>query len=210
MEILDTGGTRRLQAIFERIRTELPATMQTVAAVMAAEASARAPSPQQEYDTLMTGEGNPEGITSIPPMPLSIGDDDGDHRLRFYKPEQLYLQNVIVNSYKCDGLMIGVGSIAELDASSVYEWRNVTGDIYSTHFPAWEMWEGGIDGSFYVSPTHFTGRHIPTLKPGIGKENQRYFMYKSIPAVRMYSGINITKYIEQIIIPAVRAIAQQG
>jgi len=160
---------------------------------------------------MMLGQGNPEGITSVPPMPLSMGEGDGDgQRLRFYKPQSMYLQNIVAESYMCDGLVVGIGNIAMLNASSVYEWRNVTGDIWSCDFPFWRAWEGGIDGSFYVSPTHFTGRHIPTLKPGIGKENQRYFMYKSIPAVRMYSGINITKYIEQIIIPAVRAIAQQG
>jgi hypothetical protein len=209
--IADTGGSKRLQAMFDRLRTELPTTMRNVAEVMAGEAASRAPTPQEEYETLMVGDGNPEGITNVPPMPTSINDTDGDSkRLRFFKPEQLYLQNMLIGSYKCDGLMIGVGSIAELNAASVYEWKNVTGDIYSTNFPAWEFWETGVNGSFYIEPKNFSGKHEPTLKPGKGKENYRYFMYKRIPGRRMLTGINVDKYIQSIILPAVKRIAAQG
>lgn len=209
--VVNTGGDERLRRMFANIRAKLPETLQSVGAVIAAEASARAPSPQEEYETMMVGSGNPEGITGVAPMPLSLSDSDPDSkRLRFYKPEAMYLQNAIIDNYAIDGLVVGVGNVAMLDAASHYEWRNVTGDIYECSFPFWRAWEGGIDGSFFISPKHFTGKHTPTLKPGSGPDNQRYFMYKSIDAHHMYGGINIDRYIERILIPAVREIARSS
>ena len=209
MAVSDVGGTKRLRDLFQKITKQLPATMAVVASTAAAEAAVRAPSPQEEYQIMMQGEGNPEGITDLPPMPLSSTGSDGDHRMRFYKPPENYLQRVVRSSYTSEGMTALIGSVVTLNATSVYEWRNIKGDEYTNNFPFWECFEGGLNGTFLVVP-RIENTKDPTLKPGRGKVNRRYYMYKSIEPRFMYRSINVDALIERSIIPAIKQIAEGG
>jgi hypothetical protein len=208
-QVIDTGAMRRMEAMFDRIRSELPKQLQTVSEVMAGEAASRAPTPQEEYQTMMLGDGNPESIYGVPELP-SGPEVAPDKRMRFYKSQESYLQNVVAGSYKVEGLLVCVGEVAALNAASIYQWQNVDGSLYSSTYPFWESFESGMVGSFYISPVHPQKRNPPTLTPGVGKDNQRYFMFKQIHGRHMYGGVNIDNYVKGIIIPEIQRLARQG
>jgi hypothetical protein len=209
-EVVDLGGKKRMEDFFALLQREMPKKLQAVAEIMAADAASRAPTPEEEYRTMSEGDGNPEGITNLPPMPTSLTESDPDKRLRFYKLDSMYMQPTVARSYKVEGLVVCVGEIAELNAASVYQWKNVDGSIYSSTYPFWEAIEKGTVGSFYISPVHPQKRDPPTLTPGVGKYDERYFMFKRIDAHHMYGGINIDNYVYQIIIPEIQKLARQS
>ena len=214
----DVGATKRLKGLFSKLKQQLPAVLEEVGRVATVMAATRAPTPEVEYMTMMVGEGNPEGITNVPPFPgaSSSGDSDADNyrrgqtRMRFYKPDGLWLQQVIATSMEASGLWVGVGNIAFLQTTSIYYWRNITGETFWTRFPFFECWETGIDNSFYIVPRQPGKKKQSTLKPGIGKENQRYFMHKTIPAYHMYGSIDLKALSEEFIKPAIRRIVKEA
>jgi hypothetical protein len=205
--VTDTGGAKRLKGAFERLRKELPEVLATIGSEMALAASTRAPSPIVEYQVMMAGEGNPSGV-DIPGGPGST--DDGDHRLRFDKPIETYLQPVIAGDVSMiDSLHVGVGNITKLNITSEYTWRNINGDVFYSTFPFWECWEGGLDGTFYIEPRNGKTKHA-MLTPGIGKANARETMTKTIPALRMYGSIDGNEIVDTTLIPAIRKIVREA
>jgi len=211
MLVEDTGGTARLKALFAKLREELPSKVLAVGIEMAAEAAALAPTPEEEYEVMMVGDGNLSGITNIPAMPQSDGDSDGDHRLRFYKPMNDYLQPTIIKSVVASGLNVGVGSIAALNAASKYTWRNVDGEEWTCRTLFWEAWETGVNNAFVIEPKHYPeGAKGPTLKPGIGNENKRYVMAKRIPRRAMFAGVQVNTLIDTSLFPAIRKIVREA
>ena len=203
--IEDTGGSKRLKGLFAKLRTELPAKVFQIGSEMASEASLRAPSPQDEYNIMMQGEGNPEGL----PSGGGPGQtDDGDHRLRFEKPDGLYLQQeILANFQMIDNLTVGVGNIANLNTSSQYSWTNINGDRFTSSFPFWECWEGGISGTFYIHPVNGKTEHAK-LVPAPGHRFET--MTKTIPALGMFRGVDLEYIVEETLIPAIRAIVREA
>jgi hypothetical protein len=204
----DTGGEARLKSLFQKLDKQLPSVILSIGQEMAAAASSRAPTPEEEYLVMMVGEGNPDGITNLPAMGSA---SDGDHRMRFNKPEGFYLMPMIAKNYQMiDTLQVGVGSIQELDIASQYTWRNVTGEEYTSTFPFWECWEGGLNGTFEIVPRHAGKKKAPTLKPGLGKENRRVYMTKTIPRLSMFGSINIQEIVDDKLIPAIRNVVREA
>ena len=78
----DTGAhekaLRFLDALENLVRDALP----VVAEVIVADVMSRTPTPQEEYDTLMRGDGNPEGVQLVPLSGDQSGDTDGRVRLK--------------------------------------------------------------------------------------------------------------------------------
>jgi hypothetical protein len=206
--IEDTGAESKLKSIFQRLAQQLPAVLIEVGQELAGAAAAKAPTPEEEYNVMMVGEGNPDGITNVPPMGST---DDGDHRMRFSKPDDTYLMPFIDRNFQMiDTLQVGIGNITELNMSSQYIWRNVTGDEHTSTFPFWECWEGGLNGTFEIIPHYAGGKKAPTLKPGLGKENRRVYMTKTIPRLSMYGSIDIEGVVDDQLIPAIRNIVREA
>jgi hypothetical protein len=210
MRLIDTGGGARLKNLLAHLRQETPKLLETTAHIIAAEAAARAPSPQDEYDIMMLGDGNPEGITNVPSMPSSSSGSDGDHRLRFFKPSKDYLRPTIMQSVIPQGMQVGIGSIAQLEHASIYIWRNIDNVEHTASFPFWEAWELGLNNTFEIKPRNFSANSKrPTLKPGLGPENKRLLMTKNRPRLGMYTLVDKQKY-KDILLPALRKIAREA
>jgi hypothetical protein len=216
MSVTDVGASKRLKALFTKIRRELPETLEMAAEELCMVARSHTPTIAEEYMVMMTGYGNPEGITNMPMAPSSdITDMNADNRMRFYKPDGTWLEQVVGRSRIVDAnnLSIHLGSISLLNLSSIYYWRNVgrnaSGAVYSCQAPFWEAWEDGMFGTFEISTMSKSG-NIAMLTPGVGKENHRYAMYKEIPACHMYALTHayIPTLFDESIEPAIRKIAQ--
>lgn len=208
MRVEDTGGMKRLKGAFKEVSKAIPETIAQIGSEMALEASVRAPSPDVEYQTMMTGFDNPEGITNVP----AAGETTSDKRMRFDKPSGFYLQPFISRNVQMLGPMtVGLGSIPELNVGSQYIWRNVDGTEHTSTFPFWECWEDGMhDGTFIIVPTNAGDSKNPKLSPAPRKENERVSMTKTIPMLRMYGGIDIGKYVNEKLIPAIRKIVKDA
>jgi len=214
----DTGASKRLKELFKKIRSESPEMLQIAGEELCLIAAEHAPDKQTEYNVMMTGSGNPEGITNYPAFPsANINAEDeilknGASRMRFYKPDGYWLQEIVAKSMVVDkkSLTVSLGEIAVLKETSVYYWRNITGEIYSNHFPFWQCWEDGMRGSFLIMHAKEGSHGAYTLKPGIGKANARWFMFKSIPGFHFYATTaqHVPELIENSIKPAIRKMAQ--
>lgn len=180
---------------------------------MALDAATRAPTVDEEYETLMWGDGNPQGFSALAPMPTSPGDSDGDHRLRLYKAPEEYLARWIPIDFHVDGLFVGVGDIQSLNRISRYQWRNIDEQTHvQANFPFWQAWEiGGEFGIKALGVKNNTGSPYP-LQPSLNPDENRdvMSMTKEIPRKQMFGGIGIESIVDKILIPAIDKIVREA
>ncbi len=198
----------KLQAMFNALETRIPeeALLPTLVA-MAKDAASRAPTPSQEYNTMMYG-GNDGFKNSSPTDGFAITDED--NRVRFYKPSRLYLRNVIPTSYTYNGLMGHVGIVSQLNRASTYTYVNYTKsggmmshEVESIEYPFWRAWENG--GRYTIEPKYASKAKYP-LRPSVGVKIFR--MTKVIPAKGMYRGLSTQRFVDKILIPKIRKIVK--
>ena len=67
-----------------------------------------------------------------------------------------------------------------------------------------------MTGTFEIYPKNVGKSKRPTLKPGLGKENERTFMTKTIPRLMMYGGLDVASVIDDDLIPAIRNIVGEA
>ncbi len=211
----DTGGNAKLMALFSALEARIPEEALAPAAVEVALAVAqRAPTPEQEFQTMMYGAG---GAGSSSP-----GQADEDGRIRFRKPTADYLKNFLPTSFSVMGLWAGIGNIAMLNEISSYEYVNVLPDTrfgpggvqrqnappratFTHHVtdPFWWAWEMG--GVFIVQPRQYEkayGKHQLQPVPGL----KLPLMTKVIPALYMFTGTDIGAIVDAVLIPNVKKI----
>jgi hypothetical protein len=103
-------------------------------------------------------------------------------------------------------MVVGVGNISELNVASQYQWTNIDGVTYTSSFPFWECWEGGINGTFAVYPVNYKHKALLSPAPGVTRE----MMTKTIPAHYMYSAVDVNRYEQEFLIPAIRNIVREA
>jgi hypothetical protein len=205
-DLVDTGGRGKLQKLFEELRERLPRVLELAGAEIAKQCAERAPSVDEEFQTMMFG-GN------------SVVGSQDDGRARLVKPLEDYLSVFMPLSYRVEGLQLGIGNIADLDRISSYEYINLRGNAkekigveasdeieHVVTWPFWEAWENG--GKFVVKPkfpSQTKGRGYP-LKPTDSRADNSWIMLKSIPAHSMYKSFNFERALKDIIAPEIRAI----
>lgn len=205
----DVGGGARLRRLMQTIRAEAPKALEKAAATMALNAAARAPSVQEEYDTLMWGDGNPQGFTgSTDPTSHS----DGDGRIRLFKTDEEYLANFIPLDFSVNGLMAEVGHVGALNTVSQYMWVNIDQQSHiESKYPLWQAWEFG--GQFHIEAlgTRANSERYP-LAPSLNEEENRglFAMDKSIPRKAMYGGIPIAEVVDEVLLPAIKQIVREA
>lgn len=207
--VTDAGGTAKLRRLMGLIRSRAPEALAKTAQAMAINAAARAPSPDEEYMTLLWGDGNPYGFTGTPSPTLR---SDGDGRIRLFKTDEEYLANFIPTDFSVNGLTAEVGHAGALDAISQYMWMNIDKSTYlQTKFPLWQAWENG--GSFHIEALGIGkhGERYP-LAPSLNEAENRglFAMDKAIPRKAMYSGIPIAEVVDQELLPALKDIVRQA
>lgn len=204
--LVDTGGRAKLRKLFSELEERLPKVLEQAGALIAKECGERAPSADEEFQTMMYGGNSTVG-----------GQSDG--RARFIKPLEDYLSVFIPTSYRVDGLFLGIGNIADLDRISSYEYINLIGNAkehigveasneieHVVTWPFWEAWENG--GKFVVKPkfpSQTKGRGYP-LRPTDSRADNAWIMLKTIPAHGMYRSFNFEQALKDIIAPEIRAI----
>ena len=202
-EVNASGAEARLKALMQRLRDQIPEHLRVVGESLAQQASERAPSPDEEYDVMMRGDGDNAGVDLIG-SPSSQGYGSG--RTRFVKPLGEYLQPFILQDVHQDGLMVGVGEIALLNDISNYFWVNVDGTEYLSdpEVPFWEGWEDGAPGiivsahgAYPLQPDNQLHREPPLMT-----------MEKDIPKMQMFGGVDVETTANTILRPAIREIAQ--
>ncbi len=222
--LIDTGAREKLNALFVALEERLPSEgLRPLAAAMAKNAASRAPSPSQEFNTMMYGGYNASnfGVKSTSKYyGLDDGIFDSDGRIRFYKPESLYLKNFIPQSYGVNGLTAWIGLIPGLELASGYSYVNTkyenlfghqmrnTGITYEHHvtYPFWEAWENG--GVFNIKPRDYGspyGSHYLKPTPS-GWPTPILQMTKVIPAKHMYGAVDSQAFVNAILVPKIRKI----
>lgn len=207
--VRDTGGRAKLQRLLDTIREKAPTALTKTGEALALQAAARAPSVDEEYMTLMWGDGNPQGLTGTPG---GSSNSDGDGRIRLAKDPEEYLINHIPTDYQVTGLYVGVGNVQNLALISRYSWRNIDQTIHiQSKFPLWQAWEYG--GSFHIEAlsTKADGNRYPLAPSTIPEENRDLFeMDKSIPRKAMYTGLDIAEVVDQVLLPAIDKIVSEA
>lgn len=209
--LVDTGARSRLLGLFKQLEERIPdeALRPTVEA-MAIDAAKRAPTPQQEYRTMMFGGYSTANFAVTPYVGGAQGFaiTDTDNRVRFYKSAEMYLKSFVPTSFGVNGLHGWIGNIAALNAASAYSYVNYTvrnGQSY-THevkHPFWLAWEYG--GLFTVQPAYQYNHPYP-LRPAANVKT--FTMQKAIPALGMYRGVVVDAFVERILLPRIRRIAR--
>lgn len=218
--LVDAGAREKLLSLFRTLEERLPEeALRPTAEAMAKDAASRAPSPSQEFKTMMYGgyTATDFGVKSTSKYyGLDDGIFDADGRIRFYKPDSLYLKNYIPQSFGVSGLTAWIGFIPGLELASGYSYVNVhdrsgyrpgSGQTYEHHttFPFWEAWENG--GIFTIQPRDYGNAFPHFLKPtiGVGPILQ---MTKVIPAKQMYGTVDPEVFVDTTLIPKIRKIVR--
>jgi hypothetical protein len=191
---------REVQA---KVETELPA----IAAEVLEDIRARTPSPDTEYEYLMTGGGTSGGVSKLVPR---AGDRSGDsdtaksgaERIRFMRNPGLWLHDLVVDprTFEVDTatMTVRIGKVPELEALSKFSWQNRdrAGNEYPNESPygVWSFFEYGTEHE--VSPR---GIGYP-LRPDDMTHHldMPYSMFKSYPRFGMYSDFNKSTFIEAV------------
>lgn len=222
--LVDVGGGQKLRSLFAKLEERIPEeALRPTAMKIAMDVAKRAPTPDQEFQTMMYGGWN---MTSFKVSASSRAGrfthfgaiTDSDNRVRFYKPVEHYLQSYIPTSFGVQGLWAGIGYIPVLDQVSGYTYVNYAqfgpnaGNTY-THevtYPFWQSWEYG--GVFRITP-HDYGSHAIKglayshyLKPLAGLNVLE--MTKTIPAKFMFTGTDIGAFVDSTLIPGVKKIVK--
>jgi hypothetical protein len=204
--LVDTGGRARLEALFSKLAERIPEeALRPAAMVLAAEIAARAPSPEQEFDTMMYGGFNLSGASTESKLPGAATGED--NRVRFIKPPENYLRNYLPTSFGVNGLYAGIGNLAMLDVISSYTYVNTSKGQTYEHVvtePFWWAWEVG--GIFTIRPHPYgnpRGRGYP-LRPTA--DSFTWEMQKSIPAMGMFTGVDIAAVVDSTLIPSIKKI----
>lgn len=213
--LVDTGARAKLNRLFSTLQKRLPeeAIRPTVEA-MAIDASKRAPTPDQEFQTMIYGgwssggfqvTSSDLGIHRRAARHAAITDTDG--RVRFFKPAEMYLKNFIPTSFGVIGLRGWVGSVSGLDSASQYtyvNYRSRGGETFPHEVsrPFWRAWE--IGGQFTISPRNFGGSKRYPLQPAPGVKT--FQMTKTIPARYMYSSIDPAYWSEKVLKPRIKRV----
>ena len=203
--LVDTGARQKLQSLFAKLEERIPEEALRPAAMAAAkDVAKRAPTPDQEFQTMMYGGFNMSGAVKS-----TRGETDADGRLRFEKPRENYLKNYLPASFGVMGLRAGIGNIEELNEISAYMYVNANKQGTYEHFvtaPFWWAWEVG--GVFTVRPVDYgnkRGRGHP-LRPS--SNTFTWEMTKSIPARYMFTGTDISAIVDTTLIPNVKKIVR--
>jgi len=177
---------RRFKELMQMFDEDVPKFADEAAESVQLEIAARSPSHEEEYDSIMVGEGG------TPTVPLS-GDRsaDTDGRTRFQKEPGTWLQDVASVSgnrlVQVDGTRTRVllGNMMLLNRSARFSFTNLFGKerMPITHESGsyFDFFENGA--SYVVVPTHQSTKQYP-LRPD---ETQKFFEFpKSISAHRAY------------------------
>jgi hypothetical protein len=197
--LIDTGARAKLRNLFNALEERIPEeALRPMAMEVAKQVAARAPSPDQEFQTMMYG-GSLMGDSKT----SDRGGEENDTRIRFIKPYENYLRNYLSASFGVHGLFVGIGNIEELNRISSYAYQNKGGQRYTVDQPFWYAWEFG--GVFTITPKFQPkhGRGYP-LKPTPDLSIWR--MTKVIPARNMFTSINQLDVIDNILIPNIKKI----
>jgi hypothetical protein len=211
--VRDTGAIAKLRRVLEAVHDAAPEMLRDTGNAIAREASLRAPSPEEEYETMMYGAGNPYDISVVGSADSDLSQGDG--RNRFIKEPEDYLQPFIAKNVEVDGLYVGVGDKEMLEVISHYRWRNLGGE-YESNEGFWREWEFGTAGTFTIRPRFIgslrgtSNRRYP-LRPSLEVEKPPLFeMTKTIPRKRMYGGVDLDTQVEKVLIPAIKKAAQKA
>lgn len=199
----------KLTALMQRMRSAGEAALKVAGQNIAEAASARAPSPEEEFETMMYGEGNPYGVDQdVSPQQVADAGSDGDGRVRFAKPAGTYLREWLQKDFHPDGLFVGIGYKPDLESISSYSWKNRGGTYASDGF--FMAWEHG--GTFTVRP-RWTGRkgNPYPLLPSLAKHIPPLFeMVKTIPRKQMFGSVDLEAEVDKVIIPAIKEAARKA
>lgn len=212
--VTDTGARRKLARLFANIRAETPTALQSLGQELAGLAAARAPSPKEEFETMMYGDGNPDGIAQDTSPATFPEDDDGDGRARFIKAPQEYLQPWIAGDIHLnpDQLYVGLGYKPDLESISHYSWKN-RGGTYTSDVGFIYVWEYGTpNNTFIISPRNAgKNQSLYPLRPSMEVQKPPiFYMVKTIPRKRMYGGVDGKTVALQVLYPAIRKAARDA
>jgi hypothetical protein len=208
-KLVDTGAHRKIMEIFDAIKARAAEeALRPTAMEIAKEVASRAPTPTQEYLTMMYGGANPG--TDGTPRSSGSSTEDSDNRIRFIKPDYHYLRNYLPGSFSVNGLTAGIGNVMELDEISSYSYVNYSkAKGYMEHsvtLPFWRAWDVG--GFFHVQPkfeASTLGRGYP-LKPT--PQSTTWSMVKLIPSTGMFQDVDLSIHVEKTLIPRINKIVQ--
>lgn len=212
--VRDTGASEKLKNLFERIREDAPELLRQVGQEVADTVAQRAPSPQEETETIMYGEGNPYGIQNDA---TPTARSDGDGRIRFMPKG--FLQEFIPYSHgPVNELYYGIGQKSELEELTRYEYQNQGRSATEATDPEVETtygteegfifaWEYG--GVFTIVPRAEGKNGLPyPLRPSLS--DRLFEMTKRIPRKQMYGGVNLQEHVEQTLEPAIKKLARSA
>lgn len=196
--ISDAGAQARSQEIMDAIRAKARAALPKVAEALVANVKSRTPNKDQEYDTLMRGDGNPSGVDLVPRNGDQSGDTDG--RTRFQKTGP-WLEDVVVNPGNVNideaKLTVSIGNLALYMVATHWRYRNAKYGWHRDYGPYfWAFETGSVDSRAYVEPrfaAHQGGKY--PLRPDEDAEHELFGMYKPVKARAMYSDIYLRKIV---------------
>lgn len=203
--LVDVGGGQKLRSLFAKLEERIPEeALRPTAMKIAQDVAKRAPTPDQEFVTMMYGGFNMSGAATS-----KRGQEDDDGRIRFEKPRENYLKNYLPASFGVSGLYAGIGDIEMLNQISAYMYVNKNRDGTHEHLvtePFWYAWEFG--GVFRVVPKDYgpkRGRGHPLLPTA---DSKTWEMIKTIPARFMFTGTDIGAFVDSTLIPGVKRIVK--
>lgn len=180
------GARDKAERLKSLISERMAASLPEIADLIVEKASSIAPTPDEEYESLMLGG------ESIPDVPPRNGDRSGDtdDRIRFMKPEGTrYIQEAIrePSNVSVSSTSIRVGNLSFLEEQAFFEYRNSNGNTYSQgpYFKAFLYGTSGyqiVPVNFDTAKKNYDGR----LTPGEGKYGSVKSMTKSIEQRDMF------------------------
>lgn len=203
----NSGAKAKAARLIDSVRTAVQSQLPQVGEVMMADVVARVPSKEEEYDILMRGEGNPEGVDLVPLSGDRSGDTDG--RVRLQKEPGTWIADVVASpdnlQFDVGRLAVAIGNLAKHIAASTFSFKNIK---YAWHksqsyFEAFEF--GSVAGptadSAYNAiveprfPARKGGKY--PLRPDEDPTKKLFRMYKPIRARAMYSATSLRRIARQ-------------
>jgi len=201
----DTGAREKALRFLDALNTLVNETLPVIAQVVTADVMSRTPTPAQEYDTLMRGDGNPEGVALVPLSGDQSGDTDGRVRLKKDAGTWLADLNSSPNNVQIDESTktVRVGNRFILLEKSFYSYKNLAqstskhsrgepagGGKWYNKGPYFLKFEyGSIDVNAVVSPRYRarTGGKYPLEPDEDTSRDELFQMRKPINARGMYT-----------------------
>ena len=189
MPLDSRGAEAKLVRILRMLNEELPYEVELTGELLQTQIVARSPTKEQEYNSLMLGDGE----STIPLVGDRSGDTDG--RTRLQKAPGSWLVEVAVDPLNravatSEGVTtLSVGNMSLLNTSSSFSYTNLRGDkTEETHTvgPYFQFFEYG--STWVVVPVFQSTRTYP-LRPD--ETTKVFSLQKSIPAYNAYLGMTL-------------------